>query len=71
MEMNHTVERCPNVLSILYDLCVYGKSEKGHQNNLLNLTRVVCKNSLVFNSKSAKSSVQRSYCIGIISVQLA
>ena len=51
MKMDQIVERYPSVQCIHDDLCIYGKSEKGHNINLLNLMQVASNNSLVFNSR--------------------
>ena len=56
MKMDKIVERCPGILCIHDDLCIYGHSEKEHNSNLLQLMQEASSNNLAFNS--VKSQIQ-------------
>ena len=54
MKMDQTVERCPTVLCIHDDLCVYGCSKKEHDTSTPHLMQVASDNGLVFNSRKCQ-----------------
>ncbi|GFR92756.1 Pol polyprotein [Elysia marginata] len=50
MKMDQILERCPGTVGISHDVCVFGRTEKEHCKNLLNLMEVSRAKGLVFNS---------------------
>ena len=48
--MDDIVTQCPGVLTIHDDMFIYGKDDKDHNANLVNLFNVAQKEGLVFNS---------------------
>ena len=50
MRMDDIVAQCPGVLAIHDDIFIYGKDDKDHDANLINLFNVAQKEGLVFNS---------------------
>ena len=50
MWMDDIVAQCPGVLAIHDNIFIYGKDDKDHDANLINLFNVVQKEGLVFNS---------------------
>ena len=50
MWMDDIVALCPGILTIHDDIFIYGKNDKDHDANLLNLFNIAQKESLVFNS---------------------
>ena len=50
MQMDDIVAQCPGVLAIHDDIFIYGKNDKDHDANLINLFNVAQKEGLVFNS---------------------
>ena len=50
MWMDNIVELCPRVLAIHDDIFIYGKDDKDHDANIINLFNVAQKEGLVFNS---------------------
>ena len=48
--MDSILERCPGCTGIADDVAVYGRDEKEHDKNLLNLMKVAQEHGLVFNS---------------------
>ena len=48
--MDDIVAQCPGVLAIHDDIFIYGKDDKDHDANLVNLFNVAQKEGLVFNS---------------------
>ena len=54
MKMDQIVERCPGILYIPTDLCIYGHSQRVHDTNLLNLMKVASDNSHLYNSKKCQ-----------------
>ena len=50
MWMDDIVAQCPIVLAIHNDIFIYGKDDKDHDANIINLVNVVQKEGLVFNS---------------------
>ena len=50
MQMDDIVAQCPSVLAIHDDIFIYGKDDKDHDANLINLFNVAQKEGLVFNS---------------------
>ena len=59
MKMDLIMERCPGVISIHYDIVVYGVSEEDHDANLVNLLNVAQIEGLVLNSKKLELKCPR------------
>ena len=57
MRMNDIVAQCPEVLAIHDDVFIYGKDDKDHDANIINLFNVAQKEGLIFNS--AKCSIKQ------------
>ena len=51
MRMDDIVAQCPRVLAIHDDMFIYGKDDKDHDANIINLFNVAQKEGLMFNSK--------------------
>ena len=51
MRMDDIVAQCPRVLAIHDDVFIYGKDDKDHDANIINLFNVAQKEGLVFNSR--------------------
>ena len=51
MRMDDIVAQCPGVLAIHDDVFIYGKNDRDHDTNIINLFNVAQKEELVFNSK--------------------
>ena len=51
MRMDDIVAQCPSVLAIHDDMFIYGKNDKDHDANIINLFNMAQKEGLVFNSK--------------------
>ena len=51
MRMDGIVAQCPGVLAIHDDVCIYGKNDRDHDTNIINLFNVAQKEGLIFNSK--------------------
>ena len=51
MRMDDIVTQCPGVLAIHDDMFIYGKDNRDHDANIINLFNVVQKEGLVINSK--------------------
>ena len=51
MRMDNIVAQCPSVLAIQDDMFIYGKHDRDHNANIINLFNVAQKEGLVFNSK--------------------
>ena len=51
MQMDDIVAQCPGVLAIHDDVFIYGKDDRDHDANIINLFNVAQKEGLVFNSK--------------------
>ena len=51
MRMDDIVAQCPRVLAIHNDVFIYGKDEKDHDANIINLFDMAQKKGLVFNIK--------------------
>ena len=51
MRMDDIVVQCPSVLAIHDDMFIYGKNERDHDTNIINLLNVAQKEGLIFNSK--------------------
>ena len=49
--MDDIVAQCPGVLAIHDDVFIYGKDDKDHDANIINLFNVAQKEGLIFNSK--------------------
>ena len=57
MWMDDIVPQCPGVLAIHDDIFIYGKDDRDHDANLINLFNVAQKEGLVFNS--AKCAIKQ------------
>ena len=57
MWMDVTVAQCPGILAIHDDVFIYGKDDKDHDANLVNLFNIAQKEGLVFNS--AKCAIKQ------------
>ena len=51
MRMDDIVAQCPGVLAIHDNVFIYGKNDRNHDANIINLFNVVQKEGLIFNSK--------------------
>ena len=51
MRMDDIVAQCPSVLAIHDDMFIYGKNDRDHDANIINLFNVAQKEGLIFNSK--------------------
>ena len=51
MRMDNIVAQCPGVLAIHDDVFIYGKNDRDHDANIINLFNVAQKEGLIFNSK--------------------
>ena len=51
MRMDDIVAQCPGVLAIHDDVFIYGKNNRDHDTNIINLFNVAQKEGLTFNSK--------------------
>ena len=51
MRMDDIVAQCPRVLALHDDVFIYGKNDRDHDTNIINLFNVAQKEGLVFNSK--------------------
>ena len=57
MRMDDIVAQCPGVLAIHDDVFIYGKDDKDHDANIINLFNVAQKEGLIFNS--AKCAIKQ------------
>ena len=57
MRMDDIVAQCPGVLAIHDNVFIYGKDDKDHDANIINLFNVAQKEGLIFNSK--KSAIKQ------------
>ena len=51
MRMDDIVAQCPSVLAIHNDVFIYGKNDRDHDANIINLFNMAQKEGLIFNSK--------------------
>ena len=51
MRMDNIVAQCPGVLAIHDNVFIYGKNDRDHDANIINLVNVAQREGLVFNSK--------------------
>ena len=51
MRMDDIVAQCPGVLAIHDDVFIYGKDDRDHDTNIINLFNMAQKEGLMFNSK--------------------
>ena len=51
MRMDNIVAQCPGVLAIHDNVFIYGKNDRDHDTNIINLFNVAQKEGLIFNSK--------------------
>ena len=56
MRMDNITERLEGIISIHDDICIFGKTQQEHDENLLQLMKTAQKNSLVFNSSKCTIS---------------
>ena len=66
MRMDNITERLKGIFSIHDDICVFGKTQQEHDENLLQLMRIVQKHGLVFNSNKCQISKQQISFYGAI-----
>ena len=70
MRMDDIVVQCPGVLAIHDDVFIYGKNDKDHDANLVNLFNIAQKEGLVFNSaKCAIKQKSVTFFGGVFSAQ--
>ena len=50
MRMDNITERLKGIISIHDNICVFGKTQQEHDENLLQLMQIAQKHGLVFNS---------------------
>ena len=50
MRMDDIIAQCPGVLAIQDDMFIYGKDDRDHDADLINLFNVAQKERLIFNS---------------------
>ena len=63
--MDIILETCPGTISIPDDIGVYGRGQKEHDENLINLMRVAKKNGLVFNEEKCAISTNSLSFFGL------
>ena len=51
MRMDDIVAQCPGVLAIHDNVFIYGKNDRDHDANIINLFNMAHKEGLIFNSK--------------------
>ena len=51
MRMDDIVTQCPGILAINDDVFIYGKNDRDHDTNIINLFNMAQKEGLIFNSK--------------------
>ena len=56
MRMDNITERLEGIISIHDDICIFGKTQQEHDENLLQLMKTAQKNGLVFNSSKCTIS---------------
>ena len=66
MRMDNITENLKGIISIHGDICVFGKTQQEHDENLLQLMKVAQKHSLVFNSNKCQISQQQISFYGTI-----
>ena len=70
MWMDDIVAQCPGILTFHDDIFIYGKDDKDHDANLINLFNVAQKEGLVFNSaKCAIKQESVTFFGGILSAK--
>ena len=60
MRMDDIVAQCPSVLAIHDDMFIYGKDDRDHDANIINLFNMAQKEGLIFNSK--KCAIKQESC---------
>ena len=58
MRMDNITERLKGIISIHDDICVFGRTQQEHDENLLQLMKIAQKHGLVFNSNKCQISKQ-------------
>ena len=66
MRMDNITERLKGIISIHDDICVFGKTQQEHDENLLQLMKIAQKHSLVFNSNKCQIRKQQIAFYGAI-----
>ena len=66
MRMDNITERLKGIMSIHDDICVFGKTQQEHDENLLQLMKIAQKHGLVFNSNKCQISKQQITFYGAI-----
>ena len=62
MRMDDIVAQCPGVLAIHDDVFIYGKNDRDHDANIINLFNVAQKEGLIFNSKKCAIKQESITC---------
>ena len=66
MRMDNITERLKGIISIHDDICVFGRTQQEHDENLLQLMKIAQKHGLVFNSNKCQISKQQITFYGAI-----
>ena len=66
MRMDNITDRLKGIISIHDDICVFGKTQQDHDENLLQLMKIAQKHGLVFNSNKCQISKQQITFYGAI-----
>ena len=64
--MDNITDRLKGIISIHEDICVFGKTQQDHDENLLQLMKIAQKHGLVFNSNKCQNSKQQITFYGAI-----
>ena len=64
--MSLILERCPGTIGIADDVVVFGKNEKEHDRNLINLMKVAEEEGLVFNSSKCAIKQEKIVFFGMV-----
>ena len=66
MRMDNITERLEGIISIHDDICIFGKTQQEHNENLLQLMKTAQKNGIVFISSKCTISQPRISFYGAI-----
>ena len=66
MRMDNITERLKGIISIHDNICIFGKTQLEHNENLLQLMKIAQQHSLVFNSTKCQISQQQISFYGAI-----
>ena len=69
MQMDDIVAQCPGVLAIHDDIFIYGKDDRDHDANIINLFNVVQKEGLIFNSTKCSIKQDSVTFFGVFSAK--